>query len=118
MIKKLYFLLLLISALAHSQSYIDLFSVNYSQSDATSYENSLEKTALSNFEIALTMPIIINDKSVFISGVDFNKNAIQLFPNYNNNALFLTRLKVGIRIQHSEKWSVTYFFSLKLLRIS
>lgn len=114
MLKKSYFLLLLISTAVHSQHYVDLFSVNYTQSSAASYANSSEKTAISNFEIALTIPIIINDKSVFITGIDFNKNAIQLFPNYNNNSLFLTRLKAGMKIQHSEKWSGTYLFLPKV----
>lgn len=114
MLKKLYFLLALISTAVHSQHYVDLFSVNYTQSNAASYENYSEKTAISNFEITLTIPIIINHKAVFITGFDFNKNTIQLFPNYNNNSLFLTRVKAGICIQHSEKWSGTYLFLPKV----
>ena len=114
MIKKSYFLLLLICSLVHSQSYVDLLTINYTKSNAASYANSSEKTALSNFEIALSIPIIINDKYVFITGIDFNKNAIQLFPNYSNNSLFLTRLKAGIKIQHSEKWSGPYIFLPKV----
>ena len=113
MIKKSYFLLLLISITVHSQQYVDLFSLNYTQSDA-SYANFSEKTAISNFDIALTIPIIINDKYVFITGVDFNKNAIQLSPNYSNNSLFLTRLKAGLRIKYSDKWSGTYLLLPKV----
>jgi hypothetical protein len=100
--------------MAHPQSYVDLLTINYTQSNAASYVNSPEKSALSNFELALTIPIIINDKYVFITGVDFNKNAIQLSPTYSNNSLFLTRLKVGLGIKYSEKWSGTFLLLPKV----
>ena len=113
MYKKVSLVLLLLSAIAHSQQYVDLLSVNYNHSSPTSYGNSQEKTALSNFEVALTIPVVINAKYVFITGLDYNKNAVAI-PNYMNNSLFLTRLKAGLRVNYSEKWSGTYLFLPKV----
>ena len=113
MYKKFSLVLLLLSAIAHSQQYVDLLSVNYNHSSPTSYGNSQEKTALSNFEVALTIPVVINAKYVFITGLDYNKNAVAI-PNYMNNSLFLTRLKAGLRVNYSEKWSGTYLFLPKV----
>jgi hypothetical protein len=113
MINKLITLFLFASSLVYSQDYVDLFSINFAHSNPTNYENSTEKTSINNFETAFTLPIIQSEKYVYITGIDFNKNSVALFPN-SINSLITTRLKAGINIKYSERWSGTYLFLPKI----
>lgn len=112
--KLLFILFLLVSNLCSSQSYVDLFSINYGKSAATSYENGSQKTTITNLDADLTLPIELDEKYAIITGIDFSNNTLQLFPDSNYNNLYLTRIKAGINITHSEHWSGTYILLPKL----
>lgn len=112
--KQLLILFLLISNFCHSQGFVDLFSINYGKSAATTYENSFQTTTITNFDTNLTLPIQLNEKYAIITGGDFSLNKLQLFPAENYNNLYLTRIKAGINITHSEHWSGTYILLPKL----
>lgn len=112
--KQLSILFLLVSNFCHSQGFVDLFSINYGKSAPTAYENSSQTTSITNFDTNLTLPIELNEKYAVITGGDFSYNSLQLFPGSNFNNLYLTRLKAGINITHSEHWSGTYILLPKL----
>lgn len=115
MVKKLVFILLLLfSNLCSSQKYVDLFSINYGKSAATGYENNSQTTTITNLDTNLTLPIKWNEKYAIITGIDFSNNTLQLFPDANYNNLYLTRIKAGINITHSENWSGTYILLPKI----
>ncbi len=105
---------LLLSNLCISQQYVDLFSINYGKSAATGYENNYQTTTITNLDADLTLPIKLNEKYAIISGLDFSNNTLQLFPDVNDNNLYLTRIKAGINITHSERWSGTYLLLPKI----
>ena len=115
MLKKLVSILFLVlSHLCSSQRYVDLFSINYGKSGETGYENGSQTTTISNLEADLTLPIELNEKYAIITGIDFSNNNLQLFPDSNYNNLYLTRIKAGVNITHSEHWSGTYILLPKL----
>lgn len=112
--KQLFILFLLVSNFCNAQGFVDLFSINYGKSAATTYENSSQSTTISNFETNLTLPIQLNEKYAIITGGDFSSNNLQLFPDSNYNNLYLARVKAGINITHTEHWSGTYILLGKL----
>lgn len=112
--KQLSILFLLVSSFCHSQGFVDLFSINYGKSAATTYENSSQATTITNFDTNLSLPIQLNEKYAVITGGDFSLNQLQLFPDSNFNNLYLTRLKAGLNIVHSKHWSGTYILLPKL----
>lgn len=112
--KQLFILFLLVSNFCHSQGFVDLFSINYGKSAATTYENGFQTTTITNLDTNLTLPIELNEKYAIITGGDFSYNSLQLFPDGNYNNLYLTRIKAGINIVHSERWSGTYILLPKL----
>lgn len=115
MLKKLVSILFLVlSHLCSSQRYVDLFSINYGKSGATGYENGSQTTTISNLDADLTLPIELNEKYAIITGIDFSNNNLQLFPEANFNNLYLTRIKAGVNITHSEHWSGTYILLPKI----
>ena len=112
--KLLFILFLLLNNFCNSQGFVDLFSINYGKSAATAYENSSQTTTITNFDVNLTLPIQLNEKYAVITGGDFSYNNLQLFPASGYNNLYLTRLKAGINMIHSEHWSGTYILLPKL----
>lgn len=115
MLKKIILILfLLLTHLSVSQQYVDLFSINYGKSAATNYETGSQATTITNLDADLTLPIELNKKYAIITGIDFSNNTLQLFPNENYNNLYLTRIKAGININHSERWSGTYILLPKI----
>ena len=107
-------LFLILPFLCNAQEYIDLFSVNYGKSQKTTFENSSINTSISTFQTNLTLPIVLNEKYTVISGVNFSSYSLQLFPDSNNNSLYSTNLRAGLRISHSEHWSGIYLFLPKV----
>lgn len=112
--KLLFILFLLLSNFCNSQGFVDLFSINYGKSAATASENNSQTTTITNFDTNLTLPIQLNEKYAIITGGDFSYNTLQLFPDSDYNNLYLTRLKAGMNIIHSENWSGTYILLPKL----
>ena len=107
-------ILLILPFLCNGQEYIDLFSVNYGKSQKTTFENSFVTTRISTFQTNLTLPIVLNEKYTAITGVNFSSYNLQLFPDANNNNLYSTNLRAGLRISHGEHWSEIYLFLPKV----
>lgn len=107
-------LFLIMPFLCNAQEYIDLFSVNYGQSQKTTFENSSVNTSIATFQTNLILPIVLNKKYTAITGVNFSSYSLQLFPDSNNNHLYSTNLRAGLRINHSEHWSGIYLFLPKV----
>lgn len=112
--KTIQLLFLLLPFLCSSQEYIDLFSVNYGKSQKTNFENSSIDTYITTFQTNLTLPVVIDEKYTAITGINFNSYNLQLFPESNNNNLYSTTLRAGLRIAHSQKWSGVYLLLPKI----
>jgi hypothetical protein len=107
-------LFLILPFLCSAQEYIDLFSINYGKSQKTTFKNSSVNTSIAIFQTNLTLPIVLNEKYTAITGVNFSSYSLQLFPDSNNNHLYSTNLRAGLRINHSEHWSGIYLFLPKV----
>jgi hypothetical protein len=107
-------LFLLVPFLCTAQEYIDLFSVNYSKSQKTTFENSSINTSISTFQTNLTLPVVLDEKYTVVTGVNFSSYDLQLFPDSNNNNLYSTMLRAGLRVSHSEHWSGIYLLLPKV----
>lgn len=112
--KYVFYLFLFLPFVSNSQEYVDLFSANYRKSEETSFDNLSENTTVTKFETNITIPIVLNEKYVVITGANFGYNALQLFPDSNYNHLYSTLIKAGLKINHSEHWSGTYVLLPKL----
>lgn len=112
--RALLFGLLMLPIVTKSQEYVNIFSINCGENKKTSTLNNSNSTAIKTFEANLTLPIEINDKLVILTGINFDSNVLQLFPNQNYNNLYATRIKLGAKINHSEKWSGTYLILPKI----
>ncbi|MFE3870455.1 DUF6268 family outer membrane beta-barrel protein [Flavobacterium sp. ZS1P70] len=107
-------LFLILPFLCSAQEYIDLFSVNYGKSQKTTFENSSVNTSISTFQTNLTLPVVLNEKYIAVTGVNFSSYSLQLFPDSNNNHFYSTNLRAGLSVKHSEHWSGLYLFLPKV----
>ncbi|NDP27120.1 MAG: hypothetical protein GZ087_06810 [Flavobacterium sp.] len=105
---------LILPFLCSAQEYIDLFSINYGKSQNTTFENSVVTTNIATFQTNIILPIVLNEKYIAITGVNFSSYNLQLFPNSANNHLYSTNLRAGLGIKHSEHWSGIYLFLPKV----
>ena len=105
--KNLTYLFLLVPFFAISQNYVDLLKIDHGTSQNMSFNESDTNTDISTLKLGLTLPIVLNKKTAFITGVSFSKNRLQLFPNGQNTSLYSTTLKFGFSKKLSDKWSST-----------
>jgi hypothetical protein len=112
--KTIQLLFLLLPFLSNAQEYIDLFSVNYSKSQKTTFKNSSINTSISTFQTNLTLPVVLDEKYTVVTGVNFSSYDLQLFPDSDNNNLYSTTIRAGLRVSHSEHWSGIYLLLPKV----
>jgi len=106
-LKKLLFFLLLSSLFSNAQEYVDLLKIGYGQTFNNDFEGTNKSTFVKFFDAGLILPVVINEKHVFITGADFSRNNLQLFPDAEYTSLYSTNLKIGLASTFSEKWTST-----------
>jgi len=97
-----------------AQEYVDVLKIGYSNTFDAKFEGTNESTDVRGFEAGLTFPVVLNDKYVLITGVDFSTHTLQLDPDFNHTTLNSILLKIGLATTHSQKWSSTMVFLPKM----
>lgn len=92
---------------AISQNYVDVLTIGYGQTFDNTFEGTNQSTTVSTIDLDFTYPVVISDAQALITGITFNKNALQLFPSASSTSLYSTLLKLGLASTWSEKWSTT-----------
>lgn len=100
--------------LGGAQEFIDLFSVNYGKSKKTTLEDTSIYTDITTFQANLILPIVLNEKYIAVTGVNFSSYNLQLFPESDNNYLYSTNLRAGLSVKYSEHCSGIYLFLPKV----
>ncbi|WP_214111863.1 DUF6268 family outer membrane beta-barrel protein [Aequorivita echinoideorum] len=93
--------------MAHSQNYVDLLKIGYGQTFNNNFEDANSSTYVKSFDVGLTLPIVLNKSHALITGADFSRNNLQLFPETNFKSLYSTNVKLGLASTWTEKWSTT-----------
>ncbi|MDP3359799.1 MAG: DUF6268 family outer membrane beta-barrel protein [Lutibacter sp.] len=95
--------------LASAQNYIDIARFYYVNSPPNTFENSSEHTKVEEFGLQLTFPVVLNEKTVILTGFSADRSLLKLdldFPEITG--LNKVRLQLGLNQVHSEKWTGTY----------
>lgn len=104
-----------------SQDYFDLLKIGAGQTFNNSFDGYNDETLVKLAELDFTLPLVINEKNVLITGVSFSTNSLELFPDLDDGGfegpfystfaestqLYSTTLKLGIATTFNEKWSTT-----------
>lgn len=106
--------LVIITHSTQAQEYVDIVKLNYNYSSLNTFENSEEKSTIKELDLELTIPIIINNKMNFITGLYGEAINAKLFSSQPSTSVYSISPKLGLNISHSEKWSGTYMFLPKI----
>lgn len=94
---------------ASAQNYIDIARFYYVNTPLNTFENSSEHTKVEEFGLQLTFPIVLNEKTVILTGFSADRSLLKLDPNFPEIiGLNKVRLQLGLNQVHSEKWTGTY----------
>jgi len=114
-LKQFIFCLVFLPITSIAQDYVDIFKFGYSYTDQAKFEDTNENTPINAFNAAVTFPIELSSKHVFLTGIDLSSHNLWLSPEYNQSTtLYNTLLKVGLATTFSEKWSSTFVLLPKI----
>jgi len=106
---KLSFLFGLILITASAQNYIDIGRFSYANTPLNTFENTSEQTKVEEFGLQLTFPIVLNDKTIVLTGLSADRSRLRLDPDFTDHtALNKVRLQLGLNQVYSEKWTGMY----------
>jgi hypothetical protein len=112
--KKLYSIgcLILFTLNTQAQDYVDIVKLTGFNSTMENGTNS--ETSPGNINFELYYPSQINDKLVLLTGITAENTNLNLSPLSKASNLTMTRLNLGMKYKHSEKWSGTYVLLPKI----
>jgi len=94
---------------ASAQNYIDIARFYYVNTPSNTFKNSSEHTKVEEFGFQLSFPIVLNKKTVILTGFLADRSLLKLDPNFSEQTgLNKVRLQLGLNQVHSEKWTGTY----------
>lgn len=97
-----------------AQDYIEIAKVDYGNVYDAGFENDAATTNVTTFDAKITYPIRLSPKTAIITGVDYGRQVSDLLPDGSAIAMQYLRLKAGINIKHSARWSGSYLLLPKL----
>ena len=106
---------------ASAQDYVDIFKLSVNNATLGNIDNNYE-TGVNNLNMEVYYPKKLSDKAVLLTGftventrLDLNVSRIQTADIVSGrSSLTMTRFNLGMKYQHSEKWSGTYVFLPKI----
>jgi hypothetical protein len=103
------FLLGLVFITTNAQNYIDIVRFSYANTPLNSFENTSEQTKVEEFGLNLTFPVVLNEKTIILTGLSADKSRLKLDPDFpDHTSLNKVRLQIGLNQVYSEKWTGTY----------
>ncbi|MDF1673388.1 MAG: DUF6268 family outer membrane beta-barrel protein [Vicingaceae bacterium] len=111
---QLIILLIFISSSSSAQDYVDLIKNHYAISPANSFDSIGGKTDVVEFGTDITLPIVLKNENVFITGIAAEQINLKLDPLTKSYNLSSIALKLGYQANHSNKVSGTYMLLPKL----
>lgn len=102
----------LVNALA--QSYVDIIRTYYSASNQNYFENSDSSTRIQEMGVDLTLPLVLNSKAAFLTGLIFERTEAKLFESEPSQSFSAIGVRVGLSKTYSKRWSATYLLIPKL----
>ena len=111
---RLSFLFGLILIAGQSQNYFDIANISYTNTPQNDFEVSDAQTNVEELALELNFPIVINDKTVLLTGLFANTTKVNLDANIPKSNLNVLGLNFGINTTFNESWSATFMVFPKL----
>ncbi len=102
------------TTIVNAQNFVDVVKLNHNNTLQTPFKNSSIYTNIAETDLELTLPLLVNIKTNFLTGFIFEKINTKLFEDETSETFSSISLKLGMNKIHSEKWSGTYVLLPKL----
>jgi len=100
---------------AHSQNYVDLAKIWYANTPLNQFDSSEAETRVREYGMDVNLPIVLKERYTFLTGFTFGSSSARVSSeNDDISSVYTVLLKLGMNIEHSEKWTGTYLFMPKL----
>lgn len=110
---KLLFAFFLCINFIYSQDYVDIVKLSVNNATLGNIEDDYE-TSVNNTNFELYYPKQLSEKFVLLMGLTAENTRLNLTQGTKRTSLTMTRLNLGFKYQHSEKWSGTYVLLPKI----
>lgn len=110
----LIFCVLAPSLFLYSQDYLDLARVSYAATPNYDFDNGSPGSSIREWGLNLNLPIVLNKKSVLLSGFNGNSTGVGLDPAVADTQLYALGFSVGLNQTYSDTWSATYMVLPKI----
>jgi len=97
-----------------SQNYFEVVNFTYTNTPPNDFETSNAQTTVEEFALDLNFPVVINEKSVLLTGLFANKTRVDLDANMPRTDLNVLGLNLGINQTFNDQWSATFMVISKL----
>lgn len=110
---KLFMLFGLFTVSVSAQDYVDIFKLSLNNATLGNLDNDYE-TSVNNLNMEVYYPKKLSEKTVLLTGFTVENTRLNFSEGAEKTSLTMTRLNLGMKYQHSEKWSGTYVFLPKI----
>ena len=110
---KLLIIFILFATYANAQDYVDIVKLSVNNATLGNIEDDYE-TSVNNTNFELYYPKQLSEKLVLLAGLTAENTRLNLTQGAERTSLTMTRLNLGFKYQHSEKWSGTYVLLPKI----
>lgn len=110
---KLLMLFALFTVSVNAQDYVDIFKLSLNNATLGNLDNDYE-TSVNNLNMEVYYPKKLSEKTVLLTGFTVENTRLNFSEGAERTSLTMTRLNLGMKYQHSEKWSGTYVFLPKI----
>src|SRR5690606_29795756 len=108
-------LTLCLCTICSAQNYVDLAKVFYANTPVNQFDTSTVGTHVQEYGLDATLPIVLKNGNALITGLYAEKITTRINPvEPNLTSVYTTMLKLGVKLNHSKKWSGTYILLPKL----
>lgn len=97
-----------------AQSYIDIARIFYSGTNQNYFENSDSSTRINEMGFDLTLPLVLNSKAAFLTGLIYEETETKLFESEPRQSFSAIGFRIGFSKTYSERWSATYILIPKI----
>ncbi len=97
-----------------SQNYFDVVNLTYTNTPSNDFEISNKQTTVEEIALDLNFPVVIDDKTILLTGLFANKTKVLLDADIPSINLQVLGLNFGINKTFSDTWSATFMAFTKI----
>ena len=97
-----------------SQNYFDIVNLAYTNTPPNDFEISNSQSTVEELTLELNFPILINEKTILLTGLFANKTKVKLDANIPSSNLKVLGLNFGINKTFNDKWSSIFMVFSKI----